>query len=311
MQGQDVSAVLDFPTSSEALYIWEKTCITWLDRLKTDIKRINKSTKSKVLFTSVLSFCTAKFACLVDAVCCNPSIKEFDMQVCRELCPLFFNVYQRAECLKLLRCLTWKASDLFAFQGTAITADMMPSILKLIELLHPERLLYIGLSDTQLTSEMFAQIIPALASKPVCRLPGCEEKVRLVLEMQSKRAPYEWLKKDVYDEVICGAQGRGIKVTMTLPKPTSRTEAARNTRYERRANRWWGDYNKIPLLASSGSHSRFWHGFCCINVPNVSFGPKSIRVLEEEKIVLKNKNKILESKHLKRKTNERDYRKGN
>ena len=105
----------------------------------------------------------------------------------------------------------------------------------MIGLLNPDRLLYIGLSDTQLTCEMFKQIVQAVAHIPTRRPPGNEKTLGVELEMQSKRAPYEWLGKDAYDEMISRAQERGIRITMTLPKPTAQTDASRNRRRERRA----------------------------------------------------------------------------
>jgi hypothetical protein len=109
---------------------------------------------------------------------------------------------------------------------------MMPSVSKLVNLLQPDRLLYIGLSDTQLTSQMFEEIMLLLASKPRYTHQN-QAKLPLRLEIQPTDA-YPWLTEELYDAATQGAQSRGIEVKCRKPTPQSVSQRFRENRKERR-----------------------------------------------------------------------------
>lgn len=98
------------------------------------------------------------------------------------------------------------------FQGTAITSEMMPSIIRLIELLSPNKLLFVGLSNTQLTKENFTNIIKVLLKK---QLRSDANQNAVVLEMQSDHE-FDWLGNELSNNIVHEGKRRGI--TVHLPK---------------------------------------------------------------------------------------------
>ncbi len=108
----------------------------------------------------------------------------------------------------------------FFLQHTTITAGMIPAIQKLVKLLCPGRLSFLGLSNTGLTSTALQNILTTLFSLPSSSLNSNQNRSYSIptLEMQS-RYPYSFLTSDLCTRIIEEGNKRGIKVLLTHPDP--------------------------------------------------------------------------------------------
>ena len=113
----------------------------------------------------------------------------------------------------------------------------MPSVLKLIDLLRPDRLLYIGLTNTQLTLPMVFELIqPLLKRRGRDHIPpGNHKKVLPRLELQSVHA-FQGLTAEDFDKITAGLLGVGIEIKWRRPKPhcQSRDQLSRASRWNKR-----------------------------------------------------------------------------
>ena len=106
-----------------------------------------------------------------------------------------------------------KEITMLCLQGTMITKEMLPAIVKLVEHLRQDGLVYVGLSNTTLTKAHAHRILEVLFRKETCSAP---EQKKLVLELQQDGG-HDWLTSDLKDGIINAGQQRGVEIILSVP----------------------------------------------------------------------------------------------